>query len=178
MAKTVLLLVVLVAVFIPNTQLLAQEANATQIVTVELAPTIRISSLSSLDVQMNFNNINNYISGVQSSSQQFQVHSNKNFVVSVRTNAESFSYTGSTYPAPQMPVYNTLFLAVSDNNTGGDIANSFNTYTSLSNTPKDLLLNCKNGGSKTFSINYKANPGPVYPAGDYTVGVIYTATQP
>lgn len=171
--------VLTIILFTPISHLCAQQdASATQIVTVELAPTIQISALTSVNVRMDFNNINTYTSGVQSSSQQFLVHSNKDFVVSVKTNASSFSYSGNSYPPPYMPVDNILFLAISDNNTGGEIANSFNNYTTLSNTPRNLLLNCKNGGSKTFSVNYKATPGPVYPAGDYTVGVIYTATQP
>lgn len=174
------LAVVLVSSMIPSQKAMAQSANtaATQIVTLQLEPVIQISSTASGNVKLGFNNINNYISGVTSGAQQFTVHSNKEYVVSVKTSASSFSYSGNAYPTPFMPVADVLFLAITNNNTGGSVGHSFANFTSLSSTPKELLLNCKNGGNKSFSINYKANPGPQFPAGNYSVGVIYTATQP
>jgi hypothetical protein len=180
MIRMISLAVVLVSAMIPSQKAMAQSANtaATQIVTLQLEPVIQISAATSGNVKLGFNNINNYISGVTSGSQQFTVHSNKEYVVSVKTSAASFSYSGNAYPTPFMPVDDILFLAVTNNNTGGSVGHSFANFTSLSNTPKELLLNCKNGGNKSFSINYKANPGPQFPAGDYSVGVIYTATQP
>lgn len=158
---------------------IAQSAtsSASQTIKITIEPIIKISALSE-NVNMGFNNIGQYSSGVVSSNNKFQVQSNKKFVVSVRTDASSFSYTGNTYPAPTMPVNNTLHLAVASNNTGGTVANSFDSYKSLSNTPQDLLLNCKNGGDQVFAVNYKATPGTSYPAGDYIIGVVYTATQP
>ncbi len=157
----------------------AQEsASASQLITVELEPTIQITALNSSNVNLGFSNANNYVNGVQSTKQDFTVHSNRDFVVNVRTNAPVFTYSGNAYPAPEMPVENILFLTVSNNNTGGVIANSFNTFAPLSNNPCNLLLNCKNGGDRNFSVNYKAIPGTEFPAGDYTVDVIYTATQP
>lgn len=180
MFRNISLAVVLVSLLIPSQDALAQQANAsaTQVVTLKLEPVIQISAVTQGNVKIGFDNIGNYVNGVESGSQQFKVHSNKDYVVSVKTNASAFSYSGNAHPAPTMPVNNILFLAISNNNTGGNVANTFNGYTSLSDSPKDLLLNCKNGGDKTFSVSYKANPGPQYPAGDYTVGVVYTATQP
>ena len=157
----------------------AQEsASAAQLITVELAPTIQITANNSANVNLGFNNTNNYINGVQSTRQDFTVQSNRDFVVNVRTNAPVFTYSGGTHPAPEMPVENILFLTVNNNNTGGVVASSFNTFASLSSNPRDLLLNCKNGGDRNFSVSYKAIPGTEFPAGYYTVDVIYTATQP
>lgn len=178
MKKRIIIAVILVIISTTKNRSFAQEASAAQIIKVHLEPTIQISGMSTPNVNIDFNTISNYVYGAESGTQQFKVHSNKDFVVNVRTSAPLFSYSGDAYPTPQMPVNNILFLAISDNNTGGNIAGSFNTFSSLSSIPRDLLLNCSNGGDKSFTINYRANPGTNYPAGDYTVGVIYTATQP
>jgi len=178
MIKTIITAVVLVITIIPAKNVLAQASSATQMVKIHLEPTIQIMAPEKPNVNMGFNGINDYVQGIQSSEQHFSVHSNKDFVVNVRTNTDIFTYSGNANPAPQMPVSNILFLAITDNNTGGSTAGSFNSFTSLSSTTRNLLLNCKNGGNKTFAVNYKANPGTSFPAGDYTVDVIYTATQP
>ncbi|MBL7683508.1 MAG: hypothetical protein JNK00_10655, partial [Flavipsychrobacter sp.] len=47
----------------------------------------------------------------------------------------------------------------------------------LTSTAANLLTNCNNGGNQTFSVMYEATPGFAYPAGTYTVDVVYTATQ-
>lgn len=168
----------LVLTTFPTNKILAQTSSATQSIQVHLEPIIQIAAMASPNVNLGFNSVSDYIKGMQSSAQNFKVYSNKDFVVSVSTNAPAFSYSGNAYPTPQMPVNNILFLSVSDNQTGGTVANSFNTFKSLSNTSRDLLLNCKNGGNQTFAVNYRAEPGTAFPAGDYTVDVIYTATQP
>ena len=167
-------------VFITSTlnTIFAQEASAAQILKVHLKPTIQITAMATPNVNIGFNTINQYVHGSESGAQEFKVHSNRDFVVNVRTSAPLFSYSGDAFPTPQMPVDDILFLSVGDNKTGGNIAGSYNSFSSLSNIPRDLLLNCNNGGDKSFTINYRANPGTNYPAGDYTVGVIYTATQP
>ena len=77
-----------------------------------------------------------------------------------------------------MPVNNTLYLALNTNNTGGSSSTFGNNYTSIDAANKELLVDCENGADKRFSVNYKALPDYGYPAGIYTVGVIYTATQP
>lgn len=151
--------------------------SASQTIKITIEPIIKITALSE-NVNMGFSTLNHYSSGVVSTNNQFKVQSNKDFVVSVNTDASSFAYTGSTYPSPTMPVDNILHIAVASNQTGGNVANSFENYKSLSNTPQDLILNCKNGGDQIFAVNYKATPGTNYPAGDYVIGVVYTATQP
>lgn len=178
MKKTILKLVMLVIITTITQQAIAQTATASQLVKVHIEPSIYISAQTSSNVNINFYNVSNYVNGAESGAQQFKVQSNRDFVVNVKTDASAFTYSGTEYPTPQMPVNNTLFLAIADNQTGGSIANSFNSFKSLSSSPQDLLLNCKNGGDKTFAVNYKATPGTDYPAGDYIVGVVYTATQP
>lgn len=155
-----------------------QSASASQMITVELEPTIQITASGLSNVKLGFNNVTNYINGVESGNQEFVVHSNRDFVVNVRANSSVFSYNGSAFPEPEMEVNNTLFLSVNENNTGGNIAGAFRSYAPLSANPCDLLLNCKNGDNKTFSVSYRASHGVEFPPGDYTIGVIYTATQP
>jgi hypothetical protein len=78
-----------------------------------------------------------------------------------------------------MPVAGVLDLRVPANATGGAIASPFSAtnYADLGATAQNLLTNCNNGGNQTFSIQYNATPGFAYPAGTYTVDVVYTATQ-
>lgn len=176
MRKLVMLVIFTTSGYFATAQ--QQTSSASQLIKIHLEPTINITAQSSSVVNLGFRNLDNYTKGVESTSQTFKVHSNKEFVVNVKTNASKFSYSGNETPAPAMPVINTLFMAVENNNTGGSIANTFNDYTSLSEMPKNLLLDCDNGQDRTFAVNYKAMPSTDYPAGDYTVAVIYTATQP
>lgn len=155
-----------------------QSSSATQTVKLILEPVIHITAITSTNVNLTFDDVTKYASGVSSTEQKFKIQSNKDFVVSVKTDASTFSYAGNSYPAPTMPVENTLFLEVTENNTGGSVNSPFNSFSSLSNTPKSLIVNGKNGGDKVFAVNYKANPSNNYPAGEYTVGIVYTATQP
>jgi hypothetical protein len=130
-------------------------------------------------VNLAFNTVNDYANGVSSSNQELRVRSNKKFGVTVKTNNANFSYTGTTTPAPVMPVAGVLDLRVPANATGGTIASPFSAtaYADLGATAQNLLTNCNNGGNQTFSIQYNATPGFAYPAGTYTVDVVYTATQ-
>lgn len=167
----------LLSFFVATTQA-QQSSTASQTVNLKLEPVIQISAMAAQDIDLNFNDISNFANGVQSTSQEFKVQSNKEFVVNVKADASTFTYAGNASPVPAMPVNNTLYLELASNNTGGQAASSFSNFNSLSNTPQDLLLNCKNGGDQRFAINYKASPGMGYPAGTYTVGIVYTATQP
>jgi hypothetical protein len=128
-------------------------------------------------VTLPFTTVTDYANGVESVAQQLRVRSNKNFSIAAKTNAANFSYTGSTVPAPTMPVSNILLIKVPTNNTGGTIASTFASYTSLTSANQNLITSATNGSNKTFEIQYKANPGFNYPAGTYTVDVVYTATQ-
>jgi hypothetical protein len=129
-------------------------------------------------VSLAFNNVNDYANGVNSEPYQLKVRTNKRFRVQVKTSASRFTYSGNTTPAPRMNVSNTLFLKVTNNNTGGSVANNFNNkFRTLSSSNQTLVSNATAGGNKTFNVEYRANPGYNFPAGNYTVNVIYTATQ-
>jgi hypothetical protein len=159
-------------------------STATQTVNLNLSNAIELTFTGSgtatgAAVNLAFNTVNDYANGVQSSAQELKVRSNKKFGVTVRTNNTNFSYTGTTTPAPVMPVSGVLALKVSANATGGTIASPFSAsaYSGLSNTAANLITNANNGGNQTFSVMYEATPGFAYPAGTYTVDVVYTATQ-
>ncbi|MBN8669287.1 MAG: hypothetical protein J0L80_01260 [Chitinophagales bacterium] len=159
-------------------------STATQTVNLNLSNAIELTFTGSgtatgAAVNLAFNTVNDYANGVSSSNQELKVRSNKKFGVTVKTNNANFSYTGSTTPAPVMPVSGVLDLRVPANATGGAIASPFSasSYADLSATAQNLLTNCNNGGNQTFSIQYNATPGFAYPAGTYTVDVVYTATQ-
>ena len=130
-------------------------------------------------VTLPFTTVNDYANGVTSAAQQLKVRSNKNFTVAVKSNAANFTYTGSTTPAPAMPVSGVLGVMVSANGTGGTIASPFSasTYSTLTATNQSLITNGTRGGNQTFSVQYQATPGFSYPAGNYSVDVVYTATQ-
>lgn len=129
-------------------------------------------------VSLVFDDINDFANGVNSDPYQIRVRSNKRFRVQAKTSASRFSYTGNTSPAPQMNVNSILFLKVTNNSTGGSVASNFNNkYRSMSSSNQTLISNGTAGGNKTFNVEYRATPGYNYPAGTYSVNVVYTATQ-
>ncbi|MCB9046849.1 MAG: hypothetical protein H6550_12020 [Chitinophagales bacterium] len=129
-------------------------------------------------VSLAFNNVNDYANGVESSAYQVKVRSNKKFRVQAKTSSSRFSYSGTTTPAPLMNVSNILFLKVTNNTTGGSVGSSFNNrYRTMSSSNQTLINNATPGGNNTFDVTYKATPGYNFPAGTYTVNVVYTATQ-
>lgn len=136
-------------------------------------------SATGSDVTIPFNTVNDYANGVETNVQSLKVRSNKDFTVAVKTNATNFSYSGSTTPAPVMPVSGVLGVMVTSNNTGGSIGNNFSNsaYNTLTSSNQNLISNADRGGNQNFSVKYKATPGFAYPAGTYTVDVVYTATQ-
>ena len=77
-----------------------------------------------------------------------------------------------------MPV-GILGLMIASNSTGGTIVSPFSAsaYNSLSNSNQMLLNTYTAGNAKLFAVKYKATPDFAYPAGTYTVYVLYTATQ-
>ena len=130
-------------------------------------------------VNLAFTTVNHYADGVESGAQELKVRSNKPFGVAVKTSNANFSYVGTTTPAPVMPVSGVLALKVSANGTGGTIATPFSAsaYSTLTSANQNLIANGLRGGNQTFSVMYKATPGFAYPAGTYSVDVVYTATQ-
>lgn len=130
-------------------------------------------------VNIPFATINDYVNGAESAPQELRVRSNKRFLIKVRTNSPSFTYSGLAVPAPTMPVENVLLLKVSANNTGGNVHAPFSTvaYANIRDFDQFLLNEGTLGDNKTLSVIYKATPGFAYPAGNYAVDVVYTATQ-
>lgn len=131
------------------------------------------------DVSLAFITVNDYANGVESSVQQLKISSNKDFTVAVKANSDKFTYSGNTTPVPSMPVTGVLGLKVTANNTGGSIAGSFSAskYATLTASNQPLISGADRGGNQTFNVQYKATPGFAYPAGSYSVDVVYTATQ-
>ena len=161
-----------------------QTSSASQTTNLVLSNAIEItftgnSSATGADVTIPFTTVNDYANGVESDAQELKVRSNKNFSVAVKANAANFSYTGTTSPAPTMPVSGVLAVKVTANGTGGSIANPFSStaYATLTSANQDLITAADRGGNQTFSVKYKATPGFAYPAGTYAVDVVYTATQ-
>lgn len=158
-------------------------ATATQTVNLSLSNAIAITFVATGNnvgtaVSLPFTTVADYQNGVTSTTQTLKVQSNKAFNVTVNANAANFTYTGTTTPAPVMPVTN-LNIEVVANTTGGTIAGTFGTaFTDVTNTAQNLITGCTYGGNQTFGIQYQATPGYAYPAGTYTTNVVYTATQP
>ncbi|MCB9045768.1 MAG: hypothetical protein H6550_06485 [Chitinophagales bacterium] len=157
-----------------------QNAAADQSTKLALSNAIDISFYSMYyggTQTMTFNNVNDYANGVTTGWQILIVKSNKNYDVSVKTNAANFTYSGNTTPAPVMPV-SALNVGLFINNTGGTPSNTFwNKFAPLDEAPQTLITNGQKGGFQYFFTRYKATPGFAYPAGTYTAEVIYTATQ-
>ena len=181
MKKIIAIAALVSAGFAANAQTPAS-TTAQQTTNLSLADAIELTftgsgSATGAAVTMSFANVNDYANGVASTAQALKVRSNKNFSVAVKTNAANFTYTGSTSPAPVMPVASVLDVKVSANGTGGTIGTGFDNYKDLSSTNQTLISNGSRGGNQTFSVMYNATPGFSYPAGNYAVDVVYTATQ-
>ena len=160
----------------------AQNANsgASQTTNLDLSNAIEIKFYSNYyggTQTLTFNNVNDYANGKTTGWQILIIRSNKDYNVTVKANANNFSYSGSTSPAPVMPI-SALNVANFYNGTGGTVASTFNnTYAPLSAADQPLINNGQNGSFRYFFTRYKATPGFAYPAGTYTAEVIYTATQ-
>ncbi len=126
---------------------------------------------------LRFESVNDFANGKTTGWQILVVKSNKDYNVTVKTNASNFTYSGNTSPAPTMPV-SVLNMALFYNGTGGTPSGTFNgSYSPLSAQDQTLISNGRRGNFKYFFTRYKATPGFAYPAGTYTAEVIYTATQ-
>lgn len=160
-----------------------QDASAAQSTQLALSNAITITFIATgnnagNDMNLVFNNVTDYANGVESDLASIKVQSNKIFTVRAKTSAANFTYSGSTTPAPVMPVNNILFIKVSNEETGGHIPGGVrNQFGALASTNRNVINNGKPGGNRTFDVQYKATPGFAYPAGTYSVDVIYTATQ-
>lgn len=160
------------------------DGNASQSVEMLLSNALDIAFTSTSStqgglVEIPFTSINDYVNGVETSPQEILVRSNKKFRVDVKTDAEFFTYTGSTTPTPAMPVSDVLGLKITANTTGGTYDGPFSgsAFFTLRDFNQLLLGNCNAGANQRFSVVYRATPGLLYPAGNYAINVVYTATQ-
>lgn len=158
------------------------EETATQTANLSLSDAIELTftgtgTATGADVTMSFNNVNDYANGVESSVQALKVRSNKNFNVNVKANSSNFSYSGNATPAPTMPVSGVLDVKVANNSTGGNVGTGFDNYKDITSSSQNIISNGSRGGNQTFSVQYQATPGFGYPAGNYAIDVVYTATQ-
>jgi hypothetical protein len=158
--------------------------TASQTVQLALSNALEITftgtgSATGSTVTIPFTTVNDYANGVASSAQEIKIRSNKNFGVTVKTDAANFSVTNSGVTTTSTMPASVLGIMVTANGTGGTIASGFSSsaYNSLSATAANLINNATYGGNQTFSVQYKATPGFAYPAGTYAVNVVYTATQ-
>lgn len=157
----------------------ASNASASQTIQLVLTDQIEIGFVntgSSVDIP--FSTVGEFADGVESGDQQIRVRSNRKFEVKMQANADYFSYSGSSAATPSMKVKDVLSLMVSANGTGGQVNNGFTQYQNINGITNSQILNgCNNGSDQTFSVRYRANPGFQYPAGNYTISMVYTATQ-
>ncbi|HRO43761.1 MAG TPA: hypothetical protein PL009_13065 [Flavipsychrobacter sp.] len=159
-------------------------ATAQQAVQLGLTNALEISYTSNESttggtITFPFTSANDYANGVTSGDQEMKIKSNRTFNVSVKAAANTFTYSGTTSPAPVMYVYSTLSCMITANTTGGNIPAPFsaNSYYGIGATAQNIIANATAGGDKRFSCKFRANPGFAFPAGTYTVDVIFTATQ-
>ena len=152
--------------------------SASQQMQLSMADVLSISlENASPTVNLNFSSVNDYANGITSGVQTLKVMTNESFRVSVKTSSDKFSYNGNISPSPNMPVNNTLFMKIVNNNTGGQVKSGFANFKTLRKGNKNLLRNCEPGAAQTFDIQYQAKPGFEYPEGSYTINVVFTATK-
>lgn len=182
MKKVILILLLTGATALAAVAQNVSNSTATQSAKLVMSNAIEISfnsngSNEGSTVDLQFQTVNDFANGVESSPIELKVKSNKKFHVWAKASSNRFTYSGNTTPAPRMNV-NKLKIKVVSNNTGGTVPNAVNNkYKNMRKGNRKLINNGTPGGDNTFAVQYKADPGYEFPAGTYTVDVIYTATQ-
>lgn len=144
MRKSIFILSLLI-LCIANKSFAQSSASASQTIQLQLNPIIEIdASTAVVDL------------GKKTVAPQFNVRSNKDFIVSVNTQAAK-------------KTSKTDILSLSLVNTDGNLS-----YKLTANNQD--ILNGKHGKDNVFAVNYKAKQ--VKNTTDNSVDVIYTATQP
>jgi hypothetical protein len=155
--------------------------GASEMVTVSLSNVIEISFAGTKSnfgelVSLVFDDPNDYLNGIESKPQELKVRTNKAFNVNIHSKTPQFVYTGNEMPAPQVPVDNTLSIAVTNNNTGGSATNG-NSYFGITSVSQNLITGGGVGNNQNYEVKYKAKPNTNIPEGTYSVDLIYTASQ-
>lgn len=159
--------------------------ESSQMMMMSLSNVIEISftgnnSSFAAPVAMAFKNPSDFINGIESAPQEIRVRTNKAFNVNVKAKTNSFEYNGPQFPAPKIPVDNTLSMSVTDNGTGGTLApgtGGKNQYFGVTQENKSVIVGGGTGNNQKYSVKYKAKPGYNVPDGTYAVDLIYTASQ-
>jgi|GEM_PF-1577012 len=131
--------------------------SASQTIQLQLNPIIEIDA-SAASV-----NISN--KSTTATSPQFNVRSNKDFIVSVNT-----ATVNNEEKVSARPIADILSLSLINNDASGKTS-----YKVLTANSQDILSG-KHGKDNVFAVNYKTRH--TKNANDINVGVIYTATQP
>ncbi|OSZ79191.1 hypothetical protein CAP35_13325 [Chitinophagaceae bacterium IBVUCB1] len=173
MKKIILTMTMLIACI--NSYAQSNPVQGIQQINLGLEDVVEIIILNGTNPTMHFNTVNDFANGVMSDEQELLIRSNKNFVVRVRAQASRFAFAGNGND-PRMPL-SVLRLKVIQNNTGGSIASGHHNFTSISTNGKNMITNATAGGNNRFKVQYRATPGYTYPAGQYAIDIIYTATQ-
>ena len=150
---------------------------ASQTLSIQLGDVIDIKFVANdqavgPQIQMVFNSAEDYYNGVESPKQILKIRANKNFTVSVRAANVAAQNGNTTVPS-------FIYIKVPQNNTGGQIAQSFSdaSYRRITNMDIPLLEDGDKGDDQTFAVQYKAKPGTMVDPGVYTVDVIFTASR-
>jgi hypothetical protein len=148
-----------------------------QLVNVIKLKFVNTGTTTGPSVVIPLNNVTDMMTGVSSANQKLSVASTKPFNVNVKAASTNFTYSGTYQTNTAMPVNDVLLLKVNQNNTGGSISNSFNSFQPIEAFAQSIINGGDNGVNKTFRIKYKAIPDLQYPMGTYNTSVIFTASQ-
>lgn len=156
--------------------------GASEMISVSLSNVIEISFTNTNNsfgelISMVFSDPNDYINGIESKQQELRVRTNKAFNVNIKSKTNEFVYTGSEVPAPQIPVDQTLSVALINNNTGGNAPKGMSNYFGITTESQNLITGGGTGNNQNYAVKYKAKPNNTIPEGTYAVDLIYTASQ-
>ena len=156
--------------------------NASEMISVGLSNVIEISFTNTNSnfgelISMIFSGPGDYINGIESKEQELRVRTNKAFNVNIQSKTQDFIYMGNEVPAPQIPVDETLSIALINNNTGGSTPKGQGNYFGLSTESQNLITGGGTGNNQNYAVKYKAKPNNTIPEGTYAVDLIYTASQ-
>ena len=159
----------------------AQGSEPAQSATVKLKNIFSASVGSSngqggANVQIPIYGANALRNGIESSEMEVTLLCTSDFHISIASSSTNFLYTGPSTNNPIMPVKDVLSIIITENKTNGTISNGFNQYKNISKTAKQII-NSGQLGIRSFKFKYKAIPGFLYPAGNYSTDIIYTVVK-
>jgi len=158
--------------------------SASQTAMLSLGTVVQISAFggdgseNTSTVTMPISASNDLANGIESPEFTLAINSTAGFDVKAKANTEYFSYTGSSAFPPSMRVSDVLALKVSNNSTSATVTGGHEQYQPIGgSTESPILANGAGGSNQVMGVKYKSTPGYNYPAGVYTVDIVYTITQ-